>query len=99
MQYPIVVLIIFAMMLLSFRLLCAAVALWLARNDPQRQERLFNTVLTLLSRRPRLIPFPWPSKLGWRTSRCPRNSHQTLPTGTRSITDKSHDRVALKECS
>jgi len=101
MQAHVVLLIIFFSMILLFRLLCGAVALWLARNDPERQERLFNTVLMLLSRRPRLIRFalPRPSKLGRRPSRRQRTNHQALPTGTRSITDKSHDRVALKEYS
>jgi len=76
MQYYVALLIIFFGMMLLFRLLCGAVALWLARNDPQRQERLFDTILILLRRRPRLIP--WPSK-GWRPSRRPRNNRQTLP--------------------
>jgi hypothetical protein len=45
-QYHVYVLIIFGVPLF-FRLLCGVMALWLARQDPKRDEQLFNVFLEL----------------------------------------------------
>jgi hypothetical protein len=87
MRYYVLFLIFVGMMLL-FRLLCGAVALWLARNDPQRQQQLFDTALKLLTRRPWVIVFPLPKP------RQQQSRRQAIPAGTRSIADKSCDRAA-----
>jgi hypothetical protein len=46
MPYEVYVLIVFGVPLF-FRLLCGVMALWLARKDPKRDEKLFNVFLEL----------------------------------------------------
>jgi hypothetical protein len=58
-RYAIIPLIIWALPLL-FKLLCGATALWLARNDPVRQQQVFEAALTLLLRP--LLHFPLPQR-------------------------------------